>query len=314
MDYKDYYATLGVPRDASPDDIKRAYRKLARKYHPDVSKLPDAEARFKEVNEAHEVLQDAEKRAAYDAVGSAAAAGGPGGFSPPPGWDTGFEFRGGDAGGGFGEHSDFFEALFGRHAAGGRARAAPRGRGEDHHAKVLIELEDAIAGARRQVNLRVPVLDAQGRMVLATRQLEVNIPPGVLPGQHLRLAGQGGPGLGGAPAGDLLLEIELKPHALYRVDGHDLRYDLPVAPWEAALGAEVDAPTPQGKVTLTVPAGSAQGRSLRLKGRGLPGKPPGDLYAELRIVLPPADSETAKRLYREMAEALRFDPRAAMKG
>ena len=160
----------------------------------------------------------------------------------------------------------------------------------------------------------MPVLDAQGRMVLATRQLEVNIPAGVLPGQHLRLAGQGGPGLGGAPAGDLLLEIELKPHALYRVDGHDLRYDLPVAPWEAALGAEVAAPTPQGTVTLTVPAGSVQGRSLRLKGRGLPGKPPGDLYAELRIVLPPADSETAKRLYREMAEALHFDPRATMKG
>jgi len=310
MQFKDYYSILGVARDAKPEDIKRAYRKLARKYHPDVSKLPDTEERFKEVGEAHEVLMDAEKRAAYDAIGT------PGSdqreFRPPPGWDTGFEFSGGDAGAGFADHSDFFEALFGRRGSQRRGSAAFQERGEDHHAKVLIDLEDAYQGARRTVTLRVPVPDGQGHVVLTERRLEVSIPRGVLPGQHLRLAGQGGPGSGGAPAGDLFLEVVLRPHALYRVDGRDVRFELPVAPWEAALGAEIDAPTPQGSVRLTVPAGSVQGRSLRLKGRGLPGDPPGDLYADLRIVLPPAESDTARRLYQEMADKLAFNPRATL--
>ncbi len=310
MQFKDYYSILGVARDAKPEEIKRAYRKLARKYHPDVSKLPDAEERFKEASEAHEVLMDAEKRAAYDAVGTP----GPGAreFRPPPGWDTGFEFSGADAGADFADHSDFFEALFGRRPSPRRGPAGGHERGEDHHAKVLIDLEDSFQGARRTVTLRVPAPDGQGHVVLAERRLEVNIPRGVLPGQHLRLAGQGGPGSGGAAAGDLFLEVVLRPHALYRVDGRDLRYELPVAPWEAALGAEIDAPTPQGTVRLTVPAGSVQGRSLRLKGRGLPGQPPGDLYADLRIVLPPADSDAARRLYRAMADTLAFKPRAAL--
>ena len=312
MQFKDYYATLGVPRDAPAEAIKRAYRKLARKYHPDVSKLPDTEERFKEVAEAHEVLMDAEKRAAYDAVGSGGAAGPD--FRPPPGWDAGFEFSGADAGAAFADHSDFFEALFGRRPAAARARSASQDRGEDHHAKVLIDLEDSLQGARRGITLRVPVVDGQGHVVLAERQLEVTIPPGVCAGQHLRLQGQGQPGRGGAPAGDLFLEIELRPHALYRVDGRDLRFDLPVAPWEAALGAEVDAPTPQGVVRLTVPAGSTQGRSLRLKGRGIPGQPPGDLYAQLQLVLPPAESDAARRLYKEMADTLKFNPRAGMGG
>jgi curved DNA-binding protein len=316
MQFKDYYAILGVPRDAAPEDIKRAYRKLARKYHPDVSKLPDAEARFKEVNEAQEVLMDAEKRAAYDAVGTPGS--GEGAFRPPPGWDAGFEFSGRPSDDEFADHSAFFEALFGRRPPGAQRHAhaghGASGRGEDHHAKVQIDLDDAYQGARRSVTLRVPVLDGQGHLVLAERHLEVAIPKGVQGGQHLRLVGQGGPGTGGGPAGDLFLEIALRPHALYRVDGRDLRFDLPVAPWEAALGAEIDAPTPQGTVRLTVPPGSAQGRSLRLKGRGIPGEPPGDLYAQLRIVLPPADTENARRLYREMGEALRFDPRAHMEG
>jgi curved DNA-binding protein len=318
MQIKDYYATLGVPRYATPEDIKRAYRKLARKYHPDVSKLPDTEERFKEIGEAHEVLMDAEKRAAYDAVG---ASGGPGRhgaeFQPPPDWNSGFEFSGRDSGTGFGDHSAFFEALFGRQAGGrgarpGAHRAATDHRGQDHHAKVQIDLEDAYQGARRSITLRFPVMDEQGRVVLAERQIEVTIPKGVREGQHLRLAGQGEPGAGGAPAGDLFLEIALHPHPLYRVDGRDVRLDLPVAPWEAALGADVDAPTPLGVVRLTVPPGSTQGRSLRLKGRGIPGEPPGDLYAQLRIVLPPADTDVARRLYREMAEQMPFDPRAAM--
>ncbi len=315
MQFKDYYATLGVARDAKPEDIKRAYRKLARKYHPDVSKLPQAEERFKEVNEANEVLSDVEKRAAYDAVGSSGGASQD--FQPPPGWNSGFEFSGRDNGAEFSDHSAFFEALFGRQAGTRRARGAaaeqrPPGRGQDHHAKVQIELDDAYRGARRNISLRFPVMDAQGQVVLADRQLDVSIPKGIREGQHLRLAGLGEPGNEGAPAGDLFLEIALRPHPLYRVQGRDVRYELPVTPWEAALGATLEAPTPMGPVQLTVPAGSAQGRSLRLKGRGLPGEPPGDLYAQLQIVLPPADSELAKKLYAEMADKLRFDPRATI--
>ena len=317
MQFKDYYAILGVARDAAPEVIKRAYRKLARKYHPDVSKLPDTEERFKEIGEAHEVLMDAEKRAAYDAVPAAGGAGRQGAeFQPPPDWNSGFEFSGRDSGTGFGDHSAFFEALFGRQAAGrgprGGAHRAGAERGQDHHAKVQIDLEDTYQGARRSITLRFPVMDEQGRQSMAERQIDVTVPKGVREGQHLRLAGQGEPGAGGAPAGDLFLEIALHPHPLYRVDGRDVRFDLPVAPWEAALGAEVDAPTPLGAVRLTVPPGSMQGRSLRLKGRGIPGEPPGDLYAQLHIVLPPADTEIAQRLYREMADQMRFDPRAAM--
>ena len=314
MEFKDYYATLGVPRDAAPEDIKRAYRKLARKYHPDVSKLPDTEERFKEIGEAHEVLMDAERRAAYDAVGASGNQGP--GFQPPPDWNSGFEFSGRDSAAGAGDHSAFFEALFGRQAGGRGARGGTqRGgadQGQDHHAKVQIDLEDTYQGARRSISLRFPTLDPHGHVVLAERQLDVTIPKGVREGQHLRLVGQGQPGVSGTPAGDLFLEIALHPHRLYRVDGRDVRFDLPVAPWEAALGAEVDAPTPQGVVRLTVPPGSAQGRSLRLKGRGIPGDPPGDLFAQLHIVLPPADTEAARRLYREMADQMGFDPRAAM--
>jgi curved DNA-binding protein len=245
MQFKDYYAALGVARDADAEEIKRAYRKLARKYHPDVSKEPDAETRFKEVAEAHEVLKDPEKRAAYDEAGRRWQSAGSGG--PPPGWDSGFEFSEEDLGGfaDLGGHSDFFEALFGLHRA--RARQAGHGhRGRDHHAKIAIPLEDAFQGARRRITLRVPVQQADGLVSMSSRELEVNIPAGVRPGQLLRLAGQGMPGLGGAPGGDLYLEIEFLPHRLYRVDGADLLLDLPLAPWEAALGAQVTVPTPAG--------------------------------------------------------------------
>ncbi len=317
MQFKDYYKTLGVARDAAPEDIKRAYRKLARKFHPDVSKLPNTEERFKEVAEAHEVLMDAEKRAAYDAVGTAGAAGQD--FQPPPGWDAGFEFTGANSGADAADHSAFFEALFGRrvrpeHARPEPARRASQSRGQDHHAKVQIDLLDAYTGASRSITLRVPTPDGQGHLVLTERRLDVAIPKGVRDGQHLRLAGQGGPGYAGGPNGDLFLEVNFAPHPLYRIDGRDLRFTLPVAPWEAALGAQIEAPTPEGAVTLSVPAGSVQGRSLRLKGRGIPGQPPGDLYADLSIVLPPADSDAARRLYTEMAQTLNFNPRAAMEG
>ena len=313
MKFKDYYATLGVERSATQDEIKKAYRKLARKYHPDVSKLPDAEARFKDINEANEVLHDPEKRAAYDQMGGQYRAGQD--FQPPPDWDAGFEFRGrGDDAGAAPDFdaSDFFEALFGRQArqAGGRAGAARQASGEDHHAKVLIDLEDAYRGARRSIALRVPVVDPQGHVVLEERHLDVNIPKGIRAGQHLRLAGQGGPGLGGAPNGDLFLEIEFNPHPRYRVDGKDVYLDLPLAPWEAALGATVDVPTPEGEVQLTVPPGSAAGRKLRLKGKGIPSQPPGDLYAVLSIALPPADTPAAREAYVAMAKAFEaFHPR-----
>lgn len=317
MKFQDYYQTLGVARDASEDEIKQAYRKLARKYHPDVSKEKDAEARFKEISEASEVLRDPEKRAAYDAAGSQwerqRAAGQAQDFQPPPGWDAGFEFSGrGDDADPFGghDHSDFFEALFGRAARSSRAR---RGdvplRGQDHHAKVLVDLEDAYRGAQRSITLRVPALDEHGRGVLHERTLDVRIPQGVREGQHLRLAGQGGPGLGDGPAGDLYLDIAFQPHRLYRVDGRDVYLDVPVAPWEAALGARVDVPTPDGTVELTIPAGSAAGRKLRLKGKGIPGQPPGDFYVVLAIVLPRADDPKAKAAYDAFAAAFEFNPR-----
>jgi curved DNA-binding protein len=322
MKFKDYYQTLGVAREATPDDIKHAYRKLARKYHPDVSKEKDAEARFKDVSEAGEVLRDPEKRAAYDAAGSQwereSAHSGRGrerDFQPPPGWDAGFEFSGrGDEEGA--DHSDFFEALFGRAARGaGSRRPEVHMPGQDHHAKVLIDLEDAYRGAQRSISLRVPVLDAEGRGVLQERTLDVNIPKGIREGQHLRLAGQGGPGLGeGAPAGDLYLDIAFKPHRVYRVDGRDVYLDLPLAPWEAALGASVAVPTPDGELELTIPKGSASGRKLRLKGKGIPGKVAGDFYVVLVVALPPADGAKAIAAYEAFAAGFDFDARAHLKG
>ncbi|TMH09973.1 MAG: J domain-containing protein [Betaproteobacteria bacterium] len=312
MDFKDYYATLDVPKDASADDIKRAYRKLARKYHPDVSKEANAEAKFKEVSEAYEALSDPEKRAAYDEVGKRWKRGQE--FQPPPGWDAGFEFSGRDfePGEAF-DHSAFFEALFGRHA--GRAqpgRGTRQAQGEDHHAKILIDLEDAYRGAQRGVSLRVPVMDAQGRVTMHERRLDVHIPQGIREGQHLRLAGQGGPGVGKGTAGDLYLEVAYKPHPLFRVDGRDIYLDLPVAPWEAALGAAVTVPTLDHPLQLTIPANSAGGRKLRLKGKGLPGEPSGDMYAVLTIALPRADTDAARKAYRAMASAFDFDPRGEL--
>jgi curved DNA-binding protein len=337
MEFKDYYATLGVERTATHDEIKRAYRKLARKYHPDVSKEPDAESRFKEVAEAHEALIDPERRAAYDDIAQRHASGQS--FDPPPGWDSGYEYSGrgrdgmpgrrpraqasdaGDAG----AFSAFFESLFGRggfegteglHRRGaGNWHDGPQGPapGRDHHAKVAIALVDACLGARRMISLRMPVVDATGLATLQERQLEVNIPKGVREGQQLRLAGQGAAGQGGAPPGDLYLEIEILPHPVFRLDGGDISFDLPVAPWEAALGATVTAPTPDGSVQLSVPPGSSQGRKLRLKGKGLPGKVPGDLYAVLTIALPPSASETEQEAWRGLARAFAaYNPRAAL--
>jgi len=311
VEFRDYYKVMGVARDASQDEIKRAYRKLARKYHPDVSKERDAEARFKEVGEAYEVLKDPEKRAAYDRLASGWKEGQE--FRPPPDWDAGFEFSGGDLGDA-GAFSDFFESLFGR-ARGGQARAARTGfraRGQDRHAKVLVDLEDSLQGATRPITLRVPELTPDGHVTTRDHTLNVRIPKGVREGQQIRLAGQGGAGMGNASPGDLYLEVEFRPHPLYRADGADLYLDLPVAPWEAALGATVKVPTPAGPVDLKVPTGSRQGRRLRLKGRGIPAREPGDLYVVLQLTLPPADTEAARAAYREMEARLKFNPRSGL--
>lgn len=312
MEFKDYYKIMGVARDATQDEIKRAYRKLARKFHPDVSKVSDAEVRFKELGEAYEVLKDAEKRAAYDQLGAGFKGGQE--FRPPPDWNAGFEFSGGGfTGGDAADYSDFFESLFGRgfHAGGGR-HAAFHARGEDHHAKVLIDLEDAYQGTTRTITLRVPGVDAQGHVITRERVLNVSIPKGIREGQHIRLTGQGSTGIGEGKAGDLYLQVEFRAHPLYRIDGRDLYLDLPVAPWEAALGATVKVPTLGGVVELKIPEGSVSGRKLRLKGRGIPGDPPGDCYVVLTIALPPTDSDAAKDLYRKMAQEMQFNPRAKL--
>jgi curved DNA-binding protein len=313
MEYKDYYEILGLQRSATQDEIKTAFRKLARKFHPDVNKEPEAEARFKAISEAYEVLGDAEKRAAYDKLGRDWKAGQE--FKPPPDWDEGFEFSGRSSFG-RGEFSAFFESLFGgmhrRREGAFRGETVIRARGEDHHARIEIDLRDAFAGATRSISLHVPQVDDTGHVVLRDRVLNVRIPEGITEGQHIRLKGQGAPGIGGGPAGDLYLEVGFKPDPLYRVVGRDLHLDLPVAPWEAALGASVRTPTPAGPIMLKIPPNSWQGRQLRVRRRGIPGAEAGDLYAVLKIVLPPADTDEARRIYEEMAQKLAFDPRAEL--
>lgn len=312
MEFKDYYSILGVTKDATQEDIKRAYRKLARKYHPDVSKEPDAEARFKELNEANEVLKDPEKRAAYDQLGSQWSAGQE--FRPPPDWDAGFEFSGGGfTGADARQFSDFFESLFGTHSPFSGAHARPgrtRLRGEDHHAKILIRLEDSFQGAQRNIQLQMPEMDAQGRVKLRSRTLNIRIPKGIGAGQKIRLSGQGEPGSAGGTPGDLYLEIEFEPHPLFQVERRDLHLMLPLTPWEAALGAQIQVPTLGGRLEMKVPAGSQSGQKLRLKGRGLPGQPPGDQYVVMEIVNPPADNARTRELYQRMQQELQFNPRA----
>jgi curved DNA-binding protein len=313
VEFKDYYKVMGVARDATDAQIKQAYRKLARKFHPDVSKEPDAEARFKELGEAYEVLRSPEKRAAYDQLGSGPRPGQD--FRPPPDFGSGFEFSGAGPGEAGGDYSDFFESLFGRAAAGsggaGRRGRGP-GHGEDHHAKVLLDLEASLEGGSRSLTLRVPELDPEGRITVRERVLNVRVPKGILPGQTIRLAGQGAPPHGEGKAGDLYIEVEFQPHPLYRVEGRDLYVDLPVAPWEAALGAAVKTPTPGGVVELKIPPGSQAGTKLRLKGRGIPASPPGDLYAVLQIALPKPADEQGKAAYRALAQAMPFNPRASL--
>jgi len=317
MNYKDYYKTLGISKKATAAQIKKEYRKLARKYHPDVSKASDAEQKFKELGEAYEVLKDPEKRKLYDQYGAD--------------WKTGKEreqyqkqqqYQGagfGSGGGGFdfgggfenaGQYSDFFESLFGGGRQGGRSsRQNVQQKGEDINASIVIPLEDAFQGASRKITFETPSISPDGQRINKKVSLNVKIPKGIKNGQKIRLAGQGSDGYNGGAAGDMYIKIEFEKHRTFRVEGADVYVNLPLAPWEAALGAQVNVPTPAGNIKLKIPEGSAQGKKLRLKGKGIPAKQAGDLYVVVNIVLPPASDEKARKVYEEMKN-LNFNPRA----
>ena len=318
MEFKDYYLVMGLDKSATPEDIKRAHRKLARKYHPDVSKEKNAEARFKELAEAYDVLKDPEKRAAYDRLGANYKAGQE--FQPPPDWanrqteagnySQSFEDGQGE------DHSAFFDAMFrgmgrGQQGTQQRSHEAFDMHGQDQHARIQIEIEDSYSGATRTLQLRVQTEGNDGRLNLTDKTIEFVIPKGIRAGQHIRLAAQGGPGRGRGSPGDLYLDVEILPHPLYRTDGSDVSMDLPIAPWEAALGAGVVAPTPTGQVEVKIPPGSVAGHKLRVKGRGLPGKKPGDFYFVLKLSQPNAASDADKKAYADLQTAFRtFNPRA----
>ena len=306
MKYKDYYGVMGVDRKASAEEIKNAYRKLARKYHPDVSKEPDAEEKFKEIGEAYETLKDPEKRAAYDQLGSHR----PGqDFRPPPGWES--QFGGGQFSFEDIDLTDLFAGI-----VGGRHQAGPRGGkirmpGQDYEVTAHLSLEEAYRGAEVDLELTVPDYDDRGLPHRMHHTLKARIPRGAADGQRLRLPGKGGKGLNGGRDGDLYLNIALHPHRLFRVSGHDLFFDLPLAPWEAVLGETVQVPTLAGPVRLKVPPGAHAGQQLRLAGRGLP-KPhagEGDLYAIVQIVVPTVTGDRERALYEQLAQASTFNPR-----
>lgn len=310
MKFKDYYEVLGVPRDVSPEDLKKAYRKLAHAHHPDVNKDAGAEDRFKEIGEAYATLKDPEKRAAYDQLGRHA----PGDqFTPPPGWEQQFaQHFGGGGQGGFEDVdlSDLFSAF-----GGGRGRGRPRAMpGQDFEVATPVTLEQVFEGAEIDVQLALPETGADGLPHRVPKTFRVKVPKGAEDGQRLRLAGKGGPGRNGGPNGDLYLVLTLAAHPLYRVDGRDLYLDLPLAPWEAVLGASVEVPTPAGAVEMNIPAGTAAGRKLRLAKRGLPSAKgdPGNLYAVIRIDVPAKPSDRERALYEQLKEAAGDNPRAGL--
>ncbi|MBN1683836.1 MAG: DnaJ domain-containing protein [Gammaproteobacteria bacterium] len=310
MQYKDYYKIMSVSRDASADEIKKAYRKLARKYHPDVSKEKNAEEKFKEVQEAYEVLKDSKKRKAYDQLGANWKAQQE--FTPPPGWH--FDFGGTDFGPfeqtGF---SDFFENLFGGGFAGRASRGKRHGfaaRGEDIHSELSISLEEAFLGVKKAIQLQVPTIQPNGRASAKLRTLHVKIPKGVTQGQQIRLTGQGGEGMGGAPAGDLYLKINIQPHAIFKLQDRDVMLTLPITPWEAALGTKIEVPTLTGNVQLKISEGAQSGQKLRLKDRGLcSAKEKGDQYVILKMMTPKPQTPEQKQFYEKMAQIMPFNPR-----
>lgn len=329
MDFKDYYQILGVDKSTSEDEIKKAYRKLARKYHPDVSKEADADKRMAEINEAYTVLGDPEKRSAYDTVGAQAwAAGARSGddIRPPPGWNAGYAGRSAGpegfgrsqaAGANEADFSEFFSQMFGRRQGAGAREAGgapPKMRGEDHHARIELDLIDAYRGAERQLTLRDVEYDDAGHLVPKDRTLQVKIPKGVKAGQMIRLAGQGSPGFGGGPAGDLLMEVQFRADPRYHVDGRDVTQSLAVPPWVAALGGGVEVTTPDGATAeVSVPAGFSAGRKLRLKGRGIPSaSTPGDLYLAIEIAMPGVGTDAQKAAWSALRDAYPgFSPRNA---
>ena len=310
MERKDYYKTLGIKSNADADEIKRAFRKAARKYHPDINKDKDAEARFKDVNEAYEVLGNSKKRSAYDQVEKGPPPG-KGGYQSSQNWDGGFSFSNNNSN----EQeafSNYFETLL-RQNRGPDAHMH-NGRGSDSHARVQVNIEDSYKGSKHTLSLRMPVVGKDGAVNVQERQISVSIPKGITQGQHIQVAGQGNPSIGGGTAGDLFLEVTFAPHPIYRLDGKDLHIDLPIAPWEAALGGRVVMPTPDGKVDLRIPQNARSGQKLRLKGKGLPGTPAGDIFATLKIVNPKVTTNEARALFEKMAKDMPFDPRAKLGG
>jgi curved DNA-binding protein len=299
MKYQDYYQILGVSRDATQADIKKSYRKLARQYHPDVSKDAAAEEKFKEVNEAYDVLKDAEKRQAYDRFGS--------------NWKQGHEFDpSGYASGGFsgGDFSDFFESIF----SGGFQQGSPfrqqRPKGADHHLKLDISLEEAYQGGTKTIQFTQKPTGTERLAKPEMKKLKINIPKGVASGQKIRLSKQGQAAANGGEAGDLYLEMNILPHRYFKLDNQDITLRLPVTPWEAATGATLKVPTLDGEVELKIKAGMQSGQKMRLKGKGMPGGEKGDQFVEILIQTPPADDEKAQKFYSDMKKQFDFNPRS----
>lgn len=310
MEFKDYYGILGVADSAAPDEIKKAYKRLARKYHPDVSKEQNAEAQFKEVAEAYEVLKDPAKRREYDQLKAMGGRGRGGQFTPPPDWESATHFY---EGGGHSAFSDFFEAMFGRDGSFHRSHGAGpqvHRRGEDLHAELALLLEEATQGCEQLLQLRVPEVDEHGLISHRERTLKIKVPPGTADGTVLRMKGQGAPGLGGGGPGDLLVHVRLAQHPLFSVDGRQVSLVVPLLPWEAALGCKVTVPTLKGRSRVTIPPGSQTGQKLRLVGQGLPGTPPGDFMLVLKVVMPDRMDDRASELYRQLQANCSFNPRA----
>ena len=319
MEYQDYYKILGIAENASAEEVKKAYRKLARKYHPDVSKEPGAEEKFKGLREAFEVLKDPAKRAEYDQLKKLGAFEKSGNFHPPPEWRSTASYDSGDYWQGDAEQfSDFFASLFGRGNTArqpGGAGHPPRRRGEDIHARLSISLEEAAHGGEKQVQFNVTEVDASGRLARRNKVLNIKIPPAMEPGQFMRLRGQGAPGIGGGEPGDLFVEIELSPHPHFTVDGQDIYITVPITPWEAALGATVTVPSLGSHLNVKIPKGAGSGQKLRLAGKGLPGKSPGDLFVVLMVTMPKTHSPEAEALYKKLAEVEgNFNPRTRLEG